>query len=109
MILVMFASLFCHLVSPQAIGNLSIGRRLSSLSPSLTRTHKHCSVCFRFWDPGAEDHPEGRGPEGVSDTEGLHRKSHWPDCGAGQRDAGGQRGEHTPVTPTSALTPQAWA
>lgn len=35
MILVMFASLFCHLVSPQAIGKLSITCQSLSTSPSM--------------------------------------------------------------------------
>lgn len=48
MILVMFASLFCHLVSPQAIGKLSITCQplLSSLSTCLFFTYFCLFSCF---------------------------------------------------------------
>lgn len=67
MILVMFASLFCHLVSPQAIGMLSITCQpllsstttdfssffllLSVFTHMLCLPHHPLSVFFRFWYP----------------------------------------------------------
>lgn len=121
MILVMFASLFCHLVSPQAIGELSITCQPLLSSPTtcfylllfvfllredtLTSyfflaafTVSVFSLCFfsrRFWYPWAENHPKRCRPEGVSDPESFHSQSHRPYCWSRQWDASGQRGKQT--------------
>lgn len=72
----------------------------SILSPLLSRRH-------RFWYSRAEDHPERGGAEGIPNSEGFCRQSHWPDSGSGKRHACGQRGGsvHTHRTqPSSVLS-----
>lgn len=99
MILVMFASLFCHLVSPQAIGKLSIICHiclfpLFYLLPSVFLLHSSSilttllyllhspSFCtdpsffplfllYRFWYSRAENHPERCRAEGISDPQSF--------------------------------------
>lgn len=76
MILVVFASLFCHLVSPQAIGKAPL---LPPVLPPplliLSSDKKLFSFFFqflcRFWYSGAENHPERSRAEGVSHPQGL--------------------------------------
>lgn len=50
------------------------------------------TLCVRFRNPGAEDHPDGRGAEGIFNSEGLRCQSNWSDSGPWQRDACGQGG-----------------
>lgn len=64
---------------------------------------------LRFWYSWAEDYPERCGAEGILDSQGFCRQSHWPDAGSGKRNARGQRGRSARISfhtrrPLCALT-----
>lgn len=98
--LILFAAIFCHLVSPQAVGE---GRRLGKICFCLSRfSHSvclrvlftTCSLVFRVWDPRAQDHYEGSGPQGISHSQSFCGQSCGPHSWAWKRHACGERGKY---------------
>lgn len=101
LVLILFAAIFCHLVSPQAVGE---GRRhgkicfclsLFSYSSCLWVFYILCSlVVSRVWDPRAQDNYEGSGPQGISHSPSICGQSCGPHSWAWKWHACRERGKY---------------
>lgn len=101
LVLILFAAVFCHLVSPQAVGE---GRRhgkicfrlsLFSYSSCLWVFYILCSVVvFRVWDPRTQDNYEGSSPQGISHSPSICGQSRGPHSRAWKWHACRERGKY---------------